>query len=225
MFSYTFIFIITFWDCLLLKPHRTDSCHWLNIFLPIFHIWAQRIEFTLSYSSIVCFLASSLSLLLSLSPPPLMRVANCWHKPLYHVDFYSFLSLHPKNIYNLQSNFLCVFDLYNYIHEDIRLSGALYYILHLWRESRDWLKDVLRRGVAFAANVVHRRHYTGCVDDGMASWVLVDAAGNSSTVLNTRNTVSFKKFGADGRQCGMPVTLWWTATVGHDTSTDVRLSA
>ena len=73
---------------------------------------------------------------------------------------------------------------------------------------RDWSKDVLRRGVASAANVVHRRHYTGCVDNGMASSVLVDAAGNSSTVFDIRNTVSFKKFGAGGRQCGMTVTLW-----------------
>ena len=31
---------------------------------------------------------------------------------------------------------------------------------------REWLKDVLRRGVAFAANAVHQQHYTGCVDNG-----------------------------------------------------------
>ena len=34
---------------------------------------------------------------------------------------------------------------------------------------REWLKDVPRRGVAFAANAVHRRHYAGCVDNGMVS--------------------------------------------------------
>ena len=45
-------------------------------------------------------------------------------------------------------------------------------------------------GVASVANVVYRRHYTGCVDDGKASRVLVDAAGNSSIVFETRNTVS-----------------------------------
>ena len=72
----------------------------------------------------------------------------------------------------------------------------------------EWLKDVPSRDVAFAANVVHRRHYTGCVDNGMASGGLLDAAGISSTVFESRNTVSFKKFGGDGRQCGMPVTLW-----------------
>ena len=65
----------------------------------------------------------------------------------------------------------------------------------------------LVKSVASAANVVYRRHYTGCVDNGMASWVLVDAAGNSSTVFETRNKVSCKKFGGDGRQCGMPSTL------------------
>ena len=47
------------------------------------------------------------------------------------------------------------------------------------------LIDVPRHGVASAANVVYGRHYTGCVDDGKASRVLVDAAGNSSTVLET----------------------------------------
>ena len=29
---------------------------------------------------------------------------------------------------------------------------------------QDWLKDVLRHGVAFATDAVHRRHHTGCVD-------------------------------------------------------------
>ena len=48
----------------------------------------------------------------------------------------------------------------------------------------------------------------------VSSWVLVDAAGDLSTVFETRNTVSCKKFGGDGRQCGMLVTLWWTVTVG-----------
>ena len=64
--------------------------------------------------------------------------------------------------------------------------------------------------MASAANVVYRRHYTGCVDNGMASLVLADSAGNSSTVFETRNTVSCKKFGGDGRQCGMPrpITLY-----------------
>ena len=38
---------------------------------------------------------------------------------------------------------------------------------------------------ASAANVVYGRHYTGCVDDGKASRVLVDAADKSSTVLET----------------------------------------
>ena len=57
-------------------------------------------------------------------------------------------------------------------------------------------KDALRHGVAFAASAVHRRHYTGCVDNEMTSRVLVEAAGNSSTVFKTRNTegLSCKKF-------------------------------
>ena len=61
--------------------------------------------------------------------------------------------------------------------------------------------------MASVANVVYGRHYTGCVDDGKASRVLVDAAGKSSIVLETGNTVSLKKFGGDGRQCGMHSTL------------------
>ena len=40
---------------------------------------------------------------------------------------------------------------------------------------RGLLIDVPRHGVASAANVVYGRHYTGCVDDGKASRVLVDA--------------------------------------------------
>ena len=34
---------------------------------------------------------------------------------------------------------------------------------------REWLQDVPCRGVAFAANVVCRQHYTGCVDNGVMS--------------------------------------------------------
>ena len=49
-------------------------------------------------------------------------------------------------------------------------------------------RGLLKDGVASAANVVYRQHYTGCIDNGMASWVLVDAAGNSSTVFETRNS-------------------------------------
>ena len=44
---------------------------------------------------------------------------------------------------------------------------------------RGLLIDVPRHGVASAANVVYGRHYTGCVDDGKASRVLVDAADKS----------------------------------------------
>ena len=44
---------------------------------------------------------------------------------------------------------------------------------------RGWLKDIPRRGVASEANVIYRRHYTGCVDNGMASSVLVDTACHS----------------------------------------------
>ena len=52
---------------------------------------------------------------------------------------------------------------------------------------RGLLKDVPLRGVASAENAVYRRHYTGCVDNGMGSWMLVDDSGNSSTVFKTRN--------------------------------------
>ena len=31
--------------------------------------------------------------------------------------------------------------------------------------SQDLLKDVLRRGVAFATDAVHRRHHSGCEDN------------------------------------------------------------
>ena len=40
---------------------------------------------------------------------------------------------------------------------------------------REWLKDVLRRGVAFAASA----DYTGCWQRICTRWVLVDAAGHS----------------------------------------------
>ena len=34
---------------------------------------------------------------------------------------------------------------------------------------REWLKDVPRRGVAFATNAVHGQFYTGCVGNEMTS--------------------------------------------------------
>ena len=59
----------------------------------------------------------------------------------------------------------------------------------------------------------------------------MDAAGNSPTVFETRNTVSCKKFGRDGRQCGMLVNLVNSdGRVGprrsgrETTAADVRLS-
>ena len=55
----------------------------------------------------------------------------------------------------------------------------------LFKLCRGLLIDVPRHGVASAANVVYGRHYTGCVDDGKASRVLVDAADKSSTVFDT----------------------------------------
>ena len=42
---------------------------------------------------------------------------------------------------------------------------SLIIIESLCRES----KDVLRRGVVFTASAVHRRYYTGCVDNRMTS--------------------------------------------------------
>ena len=57
--------------------------------------------------------------------------------------------------------------------------------MFLYYLCRGLLKDVPRYGVASEANVVYGRHYTGCVDDGMASRVLVDAADKSSTILET----------------------------------------
>ena len=42
-------------------------------------------------------------------------------------------------------------------HFDIRFKDSL---------CQERLKDVLRRGVAFAASAVNRQHYTGCVDEG-----------------------------------------------------------
>ena len=35
---------------------------------------------------------------------------------------------------------------------------------------REWLKDVPRRGVAFATNAVHRQFYAGCVDNEIRRW-------------------------------------------------------
>ena len=52
----------------------------------------------------------------------------------------------------------------------------------------------------------------------MASWMLVDAAGKSSTVFETLNTVSCEKFGGDGRQCGMPALCAATAEPGCETT-------
>ena len=53
-------------------------------------------------------------------------------------------------------------------------------MMTLCRES----KDVLRRGVDFAASVVHRQFYTGCVDNETTSFV--DAGSDSSTDFERR---------------------------------------
>ena len=56
----------------------------------------------------------------------------------------------------------------------------------------------------------------------------MDAAGKSSTVFETLNTVSCEKFGGDGRQCGMPALCAATAEPGRETTAvqqaNVRLS-
>ena len=54
-------------------------------------------------------------------------------------------------------------------------------------------------GLAFAASPVSWQLNTGCVDSRTSIWVLVDAAGHSSTEFERGNTVSYEKFGADGR--------------------------
>ena len=72
---------------------------------------------------------------------------------------------------------------------------------------RDWLKDVLSRGVAFAASAVHRQFCIGCVDHEMTAkylYMLVEIRQHS---LKDENAVHYEKFGADGRYCQMPVTL------------------
>ena len=43
------------------------------------------------------------------------------------------------------------------------------YTLYIYVLCREWSQDVPCRGVAFAANVVCRQHYTGCVDSGVMS--------------------------------------------------------
>ena len=62
------------------------------------------------------------------------------------------------------------------------------------------------------ANVVYRRHYTGCVDNGMASWVLVDDAGNSSTVFKTLNGQLQEVWSMMGDNAGYPA--FCAATIG-----------
>ena len=77
---------------------------------------------------------------------------------------------------------------------------------------RGLLIDVPRHGVASVANVVYRRHYTGCVDNGMASWVLVDDAGNSSTVFKTLNGQLQEVWSMMGDNVGYPA--FCAATIG-----------
>ena len=77
---------------------------------------------------------------------------------------------------------------------------------------RGLLKDVPLRGVASAENAVYRRHYTGCVDNGMGSWMLVDDAGNSSTVFKTRNGQLREVLDMMGDNAGCPT--FCAATIG-----------
>ena len=64
---------------------------------------------------------------------------------------------------------------------------------------QDWLKDVLRRGVAFATDAVQRRHYTGCMGNGMSSKGLVDGGGDSLTDFLTAENSNCEIRLADGR--------------------------
>ena len=77
---------------------------------------------------------------------------------------------------------------------------------------RGLLKDVPLRGVASAENAVYRRHYTGCVDNGMGSGMLVDDAGNSSTVFKTRNGQLQEVLAMMGDNAGCPT--FCAATIG-----------
>ena len=70
----------------------------------------------------------------------------------------------------------------------------------------------LPRSVASAENAVYRRHYTGCVYNGMGSWMLVDDAGNSSTVFKTRNGQLQEVLAMMGDNAGCPT--FCAATIG-----------
>ena len=76
-----------------------------------------------------------------------------------------------------------------------------------WFLCRGLLKDV-----ASAENAVYRRHYTGCVDNGMGSWMLVDDAGNSSIVFKTRNGQLQEVLAMMGDNAGYPA--FCAATIG-----------
>ena len=77
--------------------------------------------------------------------------------------------------------------------------------------------------MAFAVGAVHRRHHTVCVDNGMTSRVHVDAAGNSSMVFDTRNTVSCKKLALMGDNAGCLSRCVEQRRSGRETTADVRV--
>ena len=65
--------------------------------------------------------------------------------------------------------------------------------------------------------------YTGCVDNGMGSWMLVDDAGNSSTVFKTRNGQLRKVLAMMGDNAGCPT--FCAGTIGPSVKHQQQLFA